>query len=432
MKAFAVLVIVSTMVFSIIYKNDTFDRKKIVRKKDVTLWKEIMPIQVARKEDGTLVDTIDDDIILPVKKVKVHAQHARDLYQLHNNFIRRTKTKYIDNINNVVIPEASDDLTEEEKNIVRKFRSVNFEDDEEFDLDKQKEFIKKIQKEYIEEGRKFANGRSIYSYALSKYWNNHFTESPTIIHFNHNYDLNEYLYDGTTLIMNRVVSSSANVRDILFEGANVNMVSREGGASPIHFAALYSTKYSRGKKFNSAIYNNFSFLISYGADVNAQTKGEWILYEGHNNGEILKNKIGVKGITPLMIIEGDNGASSKLIAELLIKNGADVNLEDSKGNTAMNYISLPSDVGGSLWLVQEKVEFLVKNGADPMHKDSDGNTIFDRMKRKLDLNNNSSKKGQLLQKQKDISMIYSNWVEKIKNIRKEFKEGKITSREEVL
>jgi len=419
MRAFAIFVIVSAMIFSIIDNNNTYGKKVVKKKeKEVALWKEISPIQIAKNADGSLSSKIDDDIILPIKKVKVHAQYARDLYQVHKKFIRRSKTKFVDNIDNVIIPEASDELLDEEKNIIEVFRGMNdvYQD---IDLIKKKEFIEKINEDYIKKGRLLSNGRSIYSYALSKYWNNHYMESPSTMHFGYNYDLNEYLYDGTTLVMNKMVGSSANVKRLLFEGSNVNMRSRDGGATALHFAALNSMKYSKGRRFNSEIYNNFTFLIAYGANINAQTNDEWSIYEGFDNGKIIKNIIGNKGLTPLMIIERDNGIFSKMLAELLIENGADVNLEDSKGNTAINYISLPTDISGSLLLVQEKVEYLVSHGADPMHKGSEGKTIFDRIEEAPARNayiNADVNKRKLKDNQKNIGLPYDKWVEKMKEI----------------
>lgn len=103
-------------------------------------------------------------------------------------------------------------------------------------------------------------------------------------------------------------------------------------------------------------------------------------------------------------------------------------MEDSNGNAAINYISLPTNRNGTLRLVQEKVEFLVRKGADPMHKDFEGKTIFDRIEEassKKGSIHNTSKNNKLINDRNNIGIPYDEWVKRIKRIYRNFTKKKI-------
>lgn len=319
MKKVFLIIILSIIPISNSYAADNTTAKKVLTIDKKVPWDEIYPIQIATTDDGKPAKNIHKDVKFPVKKIKIHSVYRKKLIQSYKEFHKFTKTKDIENINNVVIPEANDTLTEEEENIVRILRGMPKLDGEKLSAVKYRELIKKVKEEYTSTGRKFSNGRSISSYVLSKYWNKNFTKNFSTTVFKPKYDLNEYLYDGTTMIMNRLPGMSASATNSLLEGANPNLVSREGGATALHYAALESTKFSKGFKFNANAYKSLSFLLSYGADINAQTNGDWYVYEGirkgRGKGTIFKNKIAIKGVTALMIIESNAKILSKLLSE---------------------------------------------------------------------------------------------------------------------
>ena len=71
-------------------------------------------------------------------------------------------------------------------------------------------------------------------------------------------------------------------------------------------------------------------------------------------------------MTPLMTASAQNFSA---LAKLLIKKGADVNLQNSNGDTALMF---------SIYANSSKTTtLLLKNGADPFIKNNDGLSAFD-------------------------------------------------------
>lgn len=125
-------------------------------------------------------------------------------------------------------------------------------------------------------------------------------------------DLNRVANDGTTALITALfrafVSNSFETLELLIEnGADINLTKKENGANG--YAALsYAVR--------SAKLDLIDFLISNGADVNHTTSD---------------------GDTPLIIAAEQESA---IVAELLLKNGADKSIKNNNGKIALDFAEM--------------------------------------------------------------------------------------------
>ncbi|MCD4769718.1 MAG: ankyrin repeat domain-containing protein [Bacteroidales bacterium] len=125
-------------------------------------------------------------------------------------------------------------------------------------------------------------------------------------------DLNRVANDGTTAFITALfkafVSNSFETLELLIEnGADINLTKKENGANG--YAALsYAAR--------SAKLDLIDFLISNGADVNHTTSD---------------------GDTPLIIAAEQESA---IVAELLLKNGADKSIKNNSGKIALDFAEM--------------------------------------------------------------------------------------------
>jgi ankyrin repeat protein len=118
---------------------------------------------------------------------------------------------------------------------------------------------------------------------------------------------------------------AAKVRSLLDAGADVNLVERRGGATPLmHAAAVGSVQTMR-------------LLLDKSANVNAKSYG---------------------GVTPLMWAVADLAK-----VRLLVERGADVNLASSNGRTALELAAMGASSGPI-------VQYLLQRGANPKAVDN--------------------------------------------------------------
>lgn len=150
--------------------------------------------------------------------------------------------------------------------------------------------------------------------------------------------------------------------------------------------------------------NMVKYLVDNGADIDSEaltvTRNLEIFEYLLEKGNVDINSVGYLGMTALSLssieegdlemfkyllkkgadvnVKNDDGSTALMIASLygnlemvkyLIENGADINAKDNDGSTALIY--------ASKWANLEEVEYLVKNGTDINIKDIEGKTALD-------------------------------------------------------
>ncbi len=139
-------------------------------------------------------------------------------------------------------------------------------------------------------------------------------------------DVNKYSRDGWNPILNAARYSSGEVVQYLVDlGAKVKRVMTSRGLTPLMFASMYN-----------ADPNVAQILIRRGgADVNETFKD---------------------GMTPLMFASYNSNPN---VTQALINNGADVNMQDHKGRTALDYAKSSESKGSG-----KMIQILIDNGAE--------------------------------------------------------------------
>jgi len=189
--------------------------------------------------------------------------------------------------------------------------------------------------------------------------------------------VNEYGQDGLTAMMHSLKKMDhMGIFMNLFAGANPNLTEKETGATPLHLL-LDNTRHVVSRSRYRYFYDNTALLLSYGADINAQTKAPW--YWEHTKKKTKKIVQYSPGISPLMMAVKSPQEFSIKLMELLIENGADVNAQDSDGNAVINHIGVTTKKMGKKWDAFTKVKYLVEHGADLYHKDNNGEFIFNKI-----------------------------------------------------
>lgn len=128
------------------------------------------------------------------------------------------------------------------------------------------------------------------------------------------------------------------VKYLVSAGADINFVGERDGRTPVIWAAGTS-------------YETTAFLVSSGADLNIE---------------------GLDGVTAFIAaVFGVFGGDSFRMLDLLIENGADINLAKKGGEGVYGYSALSYAVRN---LRADLTEYLISNGAEVNHQTSDGDT----------------------------------------------------------
>ena len=154
-------------------------------------------------------------------------------------------------------------------------------------------------------------------------------------------NVNEANADGNTpLLIACALGNSVIVNMLIKKGPNLNAITSTG-FTPLMMATI--------NQFKEIV----EILCAAGASVNATTNKD-------------------TGLTALMLASGryssDNVPANPQIVETLIHNGADVNIQATKGYTALMDASMANN--------PEIVEMLLQNGADPSLKTEDNQTAY--------------------------------------------------------
>lgn len=162
---------------------------------------------------------------------------------------------------------------------------------------------------------------------------------------------------SSTALMFAVIAKFSPATKLLLEkGADVN-ASRGDGATPLILAVM--------NKNEEAI----PLLLQKGADPNHKDEyGKSPLQYAQEidflKGAVLLKAVGAK-VFPPTVIEAVKQGNAKLLRQLFL-NGADANLRDSRGKTALFYCATGFDT--------EMMKTLLENGANPNAKDEKGST----------------------------------------------------------
>ena len=179
--------------------------------------------------------------------------------------------------------------------------------------------------------------------------------------------------EGKTALMYACLAGNSNVAKILFENfADINDLS----------------------KVNNT--NGKTFLMQLCEFDMASNLVNWLLskYVDKNNEEGLRELVNAsdfQGATALMI--ASNSGFSYLV-EILLKNGADVNKEDLRGNTALH---IACEQSGTI----KTINILLDNGADINKRNRNGNTAL----HKTCCNNLEESTNLLIKRGADISIL---------------------------
>lgn len=170
------------------------------------------------------------------------------------------------------------------------------------------------------------------------------------------------------------------------------------------------------KLFTAALENNINELqecLAQGADVNAKNgaySGSWTaLMVACANGHIqianilIENGADVNisdntGETALMVASANDNLET---IKLLIQHGADVNTKDIDGETALMVASQNGHIA--------TINFLVENGADVNAKDSDGWTALDKCEKHIKVKEYLSSLIDELQKAEEANWEANSW-----------------------
>lgn len=147
---------------------------------------------------------------------------------------------------------------------------------------------------------------------------------------------------------------------LIDHGANIN-ARDNAGYTPLH-SAIYGDEYEAAAK-----------LINLGADIDIGDKANLtplittcaqfkMMYDGRHKLEAYDVEYNRK-----------NASKEVKFAEILIKEGADVNAKTDRGKTALHFAAVYSK--------NDLVELLIKNGADINARDNDGLTAYQVAKR---------------------------------------------------
>lgn len=154
---------------------------------------------------------------------------------------------------------------------------------------------------------------------------------------------------------------------LLENGADVNAQNESGKTAMMYAAFNGKVKIIQRLKYSGGSYEKCdksgSFIIHYAIDGGNLDCIQWLLLDGIN----VNTKDVSFGWTPLIRAACIN--STKEVAELLMKFGADINSKDKDGKTAL----MISVINGN----QPFVEALVEHGADLGFKNEFGKTAYD-------------------------------------------------------
>ncbi|MDP0589958.1 MAG: ankyrin repeat domain-containing protein [Candidatus Endonucleobacter bathymodioli] len=173
---------------------------------------------------------------------------------------------------------------------------------------------------------------------------------------------NEASFGCTPLSLAIINESSDSVKVLINNGANPNYIHMNlgmNGDMPLHIAAQRASEWiNKGRIIDRNTVDIFEILISEGADVNC---------------------LNLYGLTPLMTVvkkprhldkNNDTIDTIKLIISMLLRNGADINIIDKKGNTALHYASKYGNY--------DFASLLLDYGSKRDIKNCDGFTVLDR------------------------------------------------------
>ena len=222
-------------------------------------------------------------------------------------------------------------------------------------------------------------------------------------------DLNAKNKEGATLLHIAATNSRKEIAELLItEGADVNAKDKYG-VTPLHRAAMgYNKKIpelliAKGADVNAMILSGSlkgmtpldyattfnlnrteiaELLRKHGAKTSAELHADKSIHEAVRYGVIEAVKQHIAAGTDVNI-KNDGGwaplhiADNKEIAELLISNGADVNVKDK-------YAGTTPLMGAAQWGHKEIVELLISKGADVNAKFATGATSLDAVTKHID------------------------------------------------
>jgi len=325
------------------------------------------------------------NMVQPVKKIVVDLETKKKMgmiMPLTQKVTRESKTKLLtqDQVQNIEWNKEIGSLVGDERKLVLYMRGKTDDDGK---ILQEAEAVAK----YIDSGKiapeKLSTGLPLSAYILSEFFDNK-NYSRDMRQFVKKHaswlDFNQYLLDGSTPLIRWYQTVAEAPTRLLAEGANANMAHAVHGATPLH-QLLYTGRKSPFKMPRSGGYVYYALaiqLLAYGADVNAVLTDDW--NREYISRKVKKSaKIAPKGATPLMIAMMNRDGGPRILAQLLVDNGADVNMKDAEGNTALNYITLPKRNVVTLEQVVALLSYLVEKGADPLHKGSDGQSVVDKL-----------------------------------------------------
>ena len=223
-------------------------------------------------------------------------------------------------------------------------------------------------------------------------------------------DLNAKNKEGDTLLHIAATNSRKEIAELLItEGADVNAKNKYG-VTPLHRAAMGYKKnnkkipellIAKGADVNAMVLSGrykgitpldfattfnrteiADLLRKHGAKTSAELHAEESIHEAVRYGVIEAVKQHIAAGTDVNI-KNDGGwaplhiADNKEIAELLISNGADVNVKDK-------YAGTTPLMGAAQWGHKEIVELLISKGADVNAKFASGATSLDAVTEHID------------------------------------------------
>ena len=234
---------------------------------------------------------------------------------------------------------------------------------------------------YVEEGftdpRNLSNGRSLVTYLYGCRSDNCVPDTEVLeylISLGLNFDIQ--IKNGMrpiSYVCQGYYAAANNTRLLAGQGVELNF-SDENGLSPLHYCTqkeVNPTANQRARERWETLERTIVQLIKSGADVNARTQGDVPLVR--NQGPYSRIKYGT-GQTPLMLAAYSMNVvfgSETALLEVLLANGADVNMVDSLGNTAVNYLGYP-ERSGAIEDMLKTLSLFHGAGADIMNDGSNG------------------------------------------------------------
>lgn len=204
---------------------------------------------------------------------------------------------------------------------------------------------------------------------------------------------------GNKEIIELLLKKGVTIEKTNSNGGNAILLATQGGRGG--YNSLEFFQYLEGLGFNPNITNNegktplhnlasgnkdlsvFNYFISKGVSIEQVDKnGNTALMNASRRNSIeavellanknIINKTNINGESALT-----NALSNKLeIIEFLIKNGADINVTDSKGNNLNYYLVKSINPRSDKKSFDEKLKLLSENGLDITTPQKDGNTLY--------------------------------------------------------